>query len=46
MVYHGVADPIFSVNDTSNWIDGLNGANKGDASNFARLYRVNFECKV
>ena len=40
MVYHGVADPIFSVNDTSNWIDGLNSANKGDASNFARLYRV------
>lgn len=40
MVYHGVSDPIFSVNDTVDLFDGLNKANRGDATNFARLFRV------
>jgi feruloyl esterase len=40
MVYHGVADPIFSVDDTKAWYTGLMAANGGDASNFARFYRV------
>ena len=40
MVYHGVADPIFSVDDTKAWYTGLAAANSGDASNFARFYRV------
>jgi hypothetical protein len=40
MVYHGVSDPIFSVDDTTTWYDGLRAANGGDASNFARFYRV------
>ncbi len=40
MVYHGVSDPIFSVDDTKAWYDGLRAANGGDASNFARFYRV------
>jgi feruloyl esterase len=40
MVYHGVSDPIFSVDDTATWYDGLRSANGGDASNFARFYRV------
>jgi feruloyl esterase len=40
MVYHGVSDPIFSVDDTAVWYDGLRAANGGDASNFARFYRV------
>jgi feruloyl esterase len=40
LVYHGVSDPIFSVNDTQAWYDGLRSANGGDASNFARFYRV------
>jgi hypothetical protein len=40
MVYHGVADPIFSVDDTKAWYTGLTAANSGDASNFARFYRV------
>lgn len=40
MVYHGVADPIFSVDDTKAWYDGLRANNGGDASNFARFYRV------
>jgi hypothetical protein len=40
MVYHGVSDAIFSVNDTTTWYEGLRAANGGDASDFARFYRV------
>ena len=40
MVYHGTADPIFSSDDTTSWYEGLRTANGGDASNFARFYRV------
>jgi hypothetical protein len=40
MVYHGVSDPIFSVDDTKAWYEGLRAANGGDASDFARFYRV------
>jgi hypothetical protein len=40
MVYHGVSDAIFSVNDTTSWYLGLRAANGGDASSFARLFRV------
>jgi feruloyl esterase len=40
VVYHGTSDPIFSSDDTTSWYDGLRAANGGDASNFARFYRV------
>ncbi len=40
MVYHGVSDAIFSVNDTTTWYEGLRADNGGDASSFARFYRV------
>lgn len=40
MVYHGTSDPIFSSDDTTAWYDNLRSANGGDASNFARFYRV------
>ncbi len=40
MVYHGVSDPIFSAADTATWYDGLTANNNGDASNFARYFRV------
>lgn len=40
MVYHGISDPIFSVNDTTAWYEGLRANNGGDASDFARYYRV------
>lgn len=40
VVYHGTSDPIFSSDDTSAWYDGLSAANGGDASNFARFFRV------
>jgi feruloyl esterase len=40
MVYHGTSDPVFSSNDTTDWYQRLSAANGGDASNFARLYRI------
>ena len=40
MVYHGVSDPIFSVEDTERWYRGLLDQSGGAASRFARLYRV------
>jgi feruloyl esterase len=40
MVYHGTSDPIFSSDDTTSWYESLRSANSGDASNFARFYRV------
>jgi poly(3-hydroxybutyrate) depolymerase len=40
MLYHGTADPIFSSDDTTTFYENLRTANSGDASNFARFYRV------
>lgn len=40
LVYHGVSDPIFSVDDTKAWYDAVRAANGGDASDFARFYRI------
>jgi feruloyl esterase len=40
MIYHGTADPIFSSDDTTTFYENLRAANSGDASNFARFYRV------
>jgi pimeloyl-ACP methyl ester carboxylesterase len=40
MVYHGTSDPIFSSDDTTTWYESLRAANGGDASDFARFYRV------
>ena len=40
MVYHGTSDAIFSSDDTTAWYDNLRAANGGDASGFARFFRV------
>jgi hypothetical protein len=40
IVYHGVSDPIFSVDDSEAWYKDLQAANNGDASNFARFFRI------
>jgi hypothetical protein len=40
IVYHGVSDPIFSVDDSESWYKDLQAANNGDASNFARFFRI------
>lgn len=40
MVFHGTSDPVFSVNDTVNWYNGLTNANAGNAETFARLFLI------
>ena len=40
IVYHGVSDAIFSVNDTTTWYEGLQSNTGGDAASFARYFRV------
>jgi Tannase and feruloyl esterase len=40
MVYHGVSDPIFSIDDTKKWYRGVDRRSGGDASEFVRLYPV------
>ena len=40
MLYHGTNDPIFSSDDTTTWYENLRAANNGNASTFARFYRV------
>jgi feruloyl esterase len=39
LVYHGVSDPIFSIDDSKNWYDRLKSRSGGD-DDFARLYPV------
>ncbi|WP_373404761.1 tannase/feruloyl esterase family alpha/beta hydrolase [Acidovorax radicis] len=40
MVYHGVADGVFSPMDTAHWMDRLQANYGGKADDFARLYLV------
>ncbi len=40
IVYHGNCDPVFSVQDTTDWYDELSAANDGDATDFVRFFRV------
>ncbi len=40
IVVHGVNDPIFSADDTARWYQSLAERNGGDATDFARLFRV------
>jgi len=40
MVYHGVADGVFSPIDTAHWMDRLQAHHGGKADDFARLFLV------
>lgn len=40
MVYHGMADGVFSPDDTVRWYNELEAENAGSADEFARLYLV------
>ena len=40
LVYHGVSDPVFSVNDTIAWADKLTRNAGGNAGGFMRLFPV------
>ena len=40
IVYHGVSDPIFSINDTKRWVRGVEHDTAGKAADFLRLYGI------
>jgi hypothetical protein len=40
IVYHGVSDGAFTINQTIGWYNSLNENNNGRAQNFAKLYAV------
>lgn len=40
LIYHGVADPIFSVSDSEAFVRGVNRASRGQAGDFLRLFNV------
>lgn len=40
IVYHGVSDPVFSINDTRDWYQELQRRVDGKAAGFARLFPV------
>ncbi|MCG2629030.1 tannase/feruloyl esterase family alpha/beta hydrolase [Bradyrhizobium sp. WYCCWR 13023] len=40
LIYHGQADPVFSVNDTIRWYDRLNKNLQGHADSVARLFTI------
>jgi feruloyl esterase len=40
LVYHGVADPIFSIDDTTRWWRGVNRSSRGRAEDFVRVFPV------
>lgn len=40
LIAQGVSDPVFSINDTISWLNEVNKANKGKASEFVRLFAV------
>jgi feruloyl esterase len=40
LIYHGQADPVFSVNDTIRWYDRLNKNLQGQADAVARLFTI------
>jgi len=40
MVFHGVADPVFSINDTADWIQRAQSADGGHADELVKLFPV------
>jgi hypothetical protein len=40
IVPHGVADPVFSINDTLAWRDEVNAQSSGQADSFVRVFPV------
>ncbi|MEO6341380.1 MAG: tannase/feruloyl esterase family alpha/beta hydrolase, partial [Caulobacteraceae bacterium] len=40
LIYHGVSDPVFSINDTIAWLKAVNARAGGGASRFVRLFAV------
>ena len=40
LIYHGAADPVFSLNDTIAWVKAVDAREQGRSDRFLRLYAV------
>lgn len=40
LIYHGVSDPVFSIDDTIRWVEAVDRRENGKADRFLRLYAV------
>ena len=40
LIYHGVSDPVFSINDTIDWLQAVDKIERGKADRFVRLFAV------
>lgn len=40
IIFQGVSDPVFSINDTLRWLDAVNRREKGKAGRFVKFYAV------
>jgi feruloyl esterase len=40
LIYHGVSDPVFSINDTIAWLAAVDREAKGKADRFVRMFAV------
>ncbi len=40
LIFHGVSDPVFSINDTIAWLNAVDAAEKGRAARFVRLFAI------
>jgi feruloyl esterase len=40
LIYHGVSDPVFSINDTIAWWKAVDTREAGQAARFVRLFAV------
>ena len=40
ILFHGVSDPVFSINDTLRWLDAVNAREQGKAGRFIQFYAV------
>ena len=40
VLYHGVSDPIFSAEDTRQWVERVNRSQGGQGADFARYFPV------
>jgi feruloyl esterase len=40
LIFHGVSDPVFSINDTIAWLHAVDARERGRAGRFVRLFAV------
>ncbi|MBL1421564.1 MAG: tannase/feruloyl esterase family alpha/beta hydrolase [Alphaproteobacteria bacterium] len=40
IIAHGISDPVFSINDTTNWYEKLDENSNGNAKSFVKYYQI------